>query len=53
MGWDSDEPGEQTALGRITPEARECLRCGICIASCPAFRLFFRSSMHPHHQQAA
>ena len=38
MGF--DEPGEPIGSERYIPEAGECLRCGMCIASCPAFRLF-------------
>jgi len=38
MGY--DEPGEPIGSGLYIPDAGECLRCGICIASCPTFRLF-------------
>jgi glycolate oxidase iron-sulfur subunit len=35
-----DEPGEQTASGPYIPDAGECMRCGMCVSSCPTFRLF-------------
>ncbi len=38
MGF--DEPGEPITSGPYIPEASECLRCGMCISSCPTFRLF-------------
>ncbi len=38
MGY--DEPGEPIRSGPYLPDAAECMRCGVCIASCPAFRLF-------------
>lgn len=38
MGF--DEPGEQTASEPYIPDAGECMRCGICVSSCPTFRLF-------------
>lgn len=38
MGY--DEPGEPIASGPYIPDAGECMRCGICISSCPTFRLF-------------
>jgi glycolate oxidase iron-sulfur subunit len=40
MAMDFDEPGEQAASGPYIPDAGECLRCGICVSSCPTFRLF-------------
>lgn len=36
MGF--DEPGEPS--GPYIPDAGECMRCGICVSSCPTFRLF-------------
>ncbi|MCK9396783.1 MAG: (Fe-S)-binding protein [Methylobacter sp.] len=38
MGF--DEPGEPISSGPYIPDAGECMRCGMCIASCPTFRLF-------------
>ncbi|MDP1664769.1 MAG: heterodisulfide reductase-related iron-sulfur binding cluster [Methylobacter sp.] len=35
-----DEPGEPLGSGPYIPDAGECMRCGICIASCPTFRMF-------------
>ena len=35
-----EEPGEPMASGPYIPNAGECLRCGICVSSCPTFRLF-------------
>ncbi len=35
-----EEPGEPIASGPYIPDAGECMRCGICVASCPTFRLF-------------
>ena len=35
------EPAETTATsGPYIPEASECMRCGMCVSSCPTFRLF-------------
>jgi len=38
MGY--DEPGEPLGSGPYIPDAGECMRCGICVSSCPTFRLF-------------
>ncbi|MDD5412602.1 MAG: (Fe-S)-binding protein [Methylobacter sp.] len=38
MGF--DEPGEPIESGPYIPDAAECMRCGMCISSCPTFRLF-------------
>ena len=35
-----EEPGEPMASGPYIPDAGECLRCGLCVSSCPTFRLF-------------
>lgn len=35
-----EEPGEPMASGPYIPDAGECMRCGICVSSCPTFRLF-------------
>src|SRR5512145_1294488 len=35
-----DEPGEPTGSGPYIPDAGDCLRCGLCVGSCPTFRLF-------------
>jgi len=35
-----DEPGEPIGSGPYIPDAGECMRCGICVSSCPTFRLF-------------
>jgi glycolate oxidase iron-sulfur subunit len=40
MDMSYDEPGEPVGSGPYIPDAGECMRCGICIASCPTFRLF-------------
>lgn len=33
-------PGEPIGSGPYIPEVGECMRCGICVSSCPTFRLF-------------
>ena len=38
MGF--DEPGEPISSGPYIPDAGECMRCGMCVSSCPTFRLF-------------
>jgi glycolate oxidase iron-sulfur subunit len=38
MGF--DEPGEPIGSGPYIPDAGECMRCGMCVSSCPTFRLF-------------
>jgi glycolate oxidase iron-sulfur subunit len=38
MGY--DEPGESVGSGPYIPDAGECMRCGMCVSSCPTFRLF-------------
>jgi len=38
MGY--DEPIESTGADPYIPDAGECMRCGICVSSCPTFRLF-------------
>jgi len=38
MGF--DEPGEPIGSGPYIPDAGECMRCGVCVGSCPTFRLF-------------
>ncbi|MFA6162659.1 MAG: (Fe-S)-binding protein [Methylobacter sp.] len=38
MGY--DEPGEPMGSGPYIPDARDCMRCGMCVGSCPTFRLF-------------
>jgi glycolate oxidase iron-sulfur subunit len=40
MDMSYDEPCEPLGAGPYIPDAGECMRCGICIASCPTFRLF-------------
>jgi len=35
-----DEPAEPIGSGPYIPDAGECMRCGICVSSCPTFRLF-------------
>lgn len=35
-----DEPCESVGSGPYIPDAGECMRCGICVSSCPTFRLF-------------
>ncbi|TAN70750.1 MAG: (Fe-S)-binding protein [Methylobacter sp.] len=40
MDMDYDEPGESIGSGPYIPGASECLRCGMCVSSCPTFRLF-------------
>lgn len=36
----SGEVGEPAGSGPYIPEAGECMRCGMCVSSCPTFRLF-------------
>lgn len=38
MGY--DEPAQPMGSGLYIPDAAECLRCGLCVSSCPTFRLF-------------
>lgn len=38
MGF--DETYEPPASGLYIPDAAECMRCGVCISTCPTFRLF-------------
>jgi glycolate oxidase iron-sulfur subunit len=38
MGY--EEPAEPIESGPYIPDAGECMRCGICVSSCPTFRLF-------------
>jgi glycolate oxidase iron-sulfur subunit len=38
MGFNSS--GETMASGPYIPEASDCMRCGMCVSSCPTFRLF-------------
>ncbi|MFA5016844.1 MAG: (Fe-S)-binding protein [Methylobacter sp.] len=38
MGY--DEPGEPIGSGPYIPDTGECMRCGVCVSSCPTFRLF-------------
>ena len=40
MDMSYDEPGELIGSGPYIPEASECMRCGMCVSSCPTFRLF-------------
>ncbi|MDO9270444.1 MAG: (Fe-S)-binding protein [Methylobacter sp.] len=40
MDMSYDEPGEPLGSGPYIPDAGECMRCGICVSSCPTFRLF-------------
>jgi len=40
MDMSYDEPGEPIGSGLYIPDAAECMRCGICVSSCPTFRLF-------------
>ena len=38
MGFDQTEPINLSGL--YIPEASECMRCGMCVSTCPTFRLF-------------
>lgn len=38
MGFESAET--TSTSGPYIPEASECMRCGMCVSSCPTFRLF-------------
>jgi glycolate oxidase iron-sulfur subunit len=38
MGY--DESVEPIGAGPYIPDAGECMRCGMCVSSCPTFRLF-------------
>jgi len=40
MDMSYDEPAEPIGSGPYIPDAGECMRCGICVSSCPTFRLF-------------
>ena len=40
MDINYDEPGEPMGSGPYIPDAGECMRCGLCVSSCPTFRLF-------------
>lgn len=42
MEFDCDEPiaTMSESTGPYIPEAGECMRCGVCVSSCPTFRLF-------------
>jgi len=40
MDMDFSEPKGQTDSGSYLPDAGECMRCGMCVSSCPTFRLF-------------
>lgn len=35
-----DKPYEPVGSGSYIPDAGECVRCGICVSSCPTFRVF-------------
>ncbi|MFZ2406221.1 MAG: (Fe-S)-binding protein [Methylobacter sp.] len=39
MDMSYDEPGEPIGSGPYIPDAGDCMRCGICVSSCPTFRL--------------
>jgi glycolate oxidase iron-sulfur subunit len=40
MDMSYDEPGEPIGSGPYIPDAGECMHCGMCVSSCPTFRLF-------------
>ncbi|NOU42606.1 MAG: (Fe-S)-binding protein [Methyloglobulus sp.] len=40
MDMDVTEPEGRTDSGPYIPDAGECIRCGMCVSSCPTFRLF-------------
>ncbi|MFZ2311805.1 MAG: (Fe-S)-binding protein [Methylobacter sp.] len=40
MDMSYDEPGDPIGSGPYIPDAGECMRCGMCVGSCPTFRLF-------------
>jgi glycolate oxidase iron-sulfur subunit len=40
MDMSYEEPFESIESGPYIPDAGECMRCGICVSSCPTFRLF-------------
>jgi glycolate oxidase iron-sulfur subunit len=40
MDMDFSEPEGQTVSRPYIPDAGECMRCGMCVSSCPTFRLF-------------
>ncbi|TRW89587.1 (Fe-S)-binding protein [Candidatus Methylobacter oryzae] len=40
MDIDYDEAYEPVGAGPYIPDAGECMRCGVCVSSCPTFRLF-------------
>ncbi len=39
MDFDRDAEPYQQASGPIVPEAVDCMRCGICLSSCPTYQL--------------
>ncbi|MGR9014050.1 MAG: 4Fe-4S dicluster domain-containing protein, partial [Gammaproteobacteria bacterium] len=40
MDMSFDDSGEPIGSGPYIPDAGECMRCGVCVSSCPTFRLF-------------
>jgi glycolate oxidase iron-sulfur subunit len=40
MDMDFSNSDGQTVSGPYIPDAGECMRCGMCVSSCPTFRLF-------------
>jgi glycolate oxidase iron-sulfur subunit len=40
MDMDFRNSDEQTVSGSYIPDAGECMRCGMCVSTCPTFRLF-------------
>lgn len=40
MDMDFNASSQPISSGPYIPEASECMRCGMCVSSCPTFRLF-------------
>lgn len=40
MSFESAQAETASSCGPYIPDAAECMRCGMCVSSCPTFRLF-------------
>jgi glycolate oxidase iron-sulfur subunit len=50
MDMDFSEPEVHTDSGPYIPDAGECMRCGMCVSSCPTFRLFQKDEETPRRR---
>jgi glycolate oxidase iron-sulfur subunit len=50
MDMDFSQPKGQTDSGPYIPDAGECMRCGMCVSSCPTFRLFLTDEETPRRR---